>query len=55
MLSRFDRRQKKRPVGASLLAKAVCQATSILADMTFSRAGQIVALSLPQGFAVLLI
>jgi hypothetical protein len=28
-----------QPVGASLLAKAVCQATSILADMASSPAG----------------
>ncbi|TKJ88521.1 hypothetical protein PkoCFBP13504_00730 [Pseudomonas koreensis] len=35
------------PVGASLLANAECQSTSMLADTASSRAG-----SLPQGFGV---
>jgi hypothetical protein len=37
----------KPNVGASLLAKAVCQATSAVADIALSRAG-----SLPQGEGV---
>ncbi|TKJ84957.1 hypothetical protein PkoCFBP13504_10445 [Pseudomonas koreensis] len=40
------------PVGASLLAKASCQTTSTLDVPSPSRAGRIVAPSLPHGWVI---